>query len=113
MDKLTFEELPKAVLRLSDKLDHIEQLLLEQQPAAIPPSSYKLLSIDEAASLLSLAKATIYGLVCRKAIPVCKKGKRLYFSEQELLAWIESGRKDSRGEIAELADELLAKQKRR
>lgn len=100
-------------MQLSRKLDHIEQLLLEQQPANTPPLANKLLSIDEACSLLNLAKATVYGLVCRKAIPVCKKGKRLYFSEQELLAWIESGRKNSRSEIAELADELLAQGKRR
>ena len=111
MDKISFEQLPEAVQQLSQKLDYIQQLLLDRQLPATATPTDKLLTIDEAGKLLNLAKPTLYGLVCRHAIPVCKKGKRLYFSQQELLAWIESGRKDTRSDVAEQVDRLLAGKK--
>lgn len=65
----------------------------------------EILTIKEAAALLSLSVPTIYGLVSRAEIPVNKQGKRLYFSKQELIAWIKAGRKKTSAEIAEQASE--------
>lgn len=60
----------------------------------------ELLTIQQAAEILKLSVPTIYGLVSRTEIPHAKKGKRLYFSKQELLDWVQSGRKKTNAEIA-------------
>jgi len=57
------------------------------------------LTIREAAEILHLTVPTVYGLVQRSEVPVSKRGKRLYFSKQELTAWIMSGRKRTNSEI--------------
>jgi excisionase family DNA binding protein len=51
------------------------------------------LTIDEACRVTGLAKSTIYYLAPKGLIPCQKKGKRLYFFEDELLLWIKSGNK--------------------
>ena len=40
-------------------------------------------------------KVTIYTLVRKGLLPAYKKGKKLYFYEDELLAWIENGRRQT------------------
>ncbi len=60
----------------------------------------ELLTIQQAAEILKLSVPTIYGLVSRTEIPHAKKGKRLYFSKQELLDWVKAGRKKTNAEIA-------------
>ena len=57
------------------------------------------LSIDEAALYLNLAKATVYGLVSQRRIPFFKQGKRLYFKQSDLAAWLSDTRKDTIEEI--------------
>ena len=63
--------------------------------------------IQEASKFLDLAVPTIYGLTSKNQIPHFKKGKKLYFRESELIAWIESGRVKTRREIEATADQYL------
>ena len=64
-----------------------------------PEHSDRLLTIDEAATLLHLSKATVYTKVSKNELPgVCKQGKRLYFDRQIIIDWIKSGRKTSKAE---------------
>lgn len=107
--EITFEKLPQAVNQLIDKLDNIERLLLSQN--ITPPEEDKLLTIREAAEILHLSVPTVYGLVQRAEVPVCKRGKRLYFSKQELLAWIKSGRKKTVSEINAEAEQYIHSRK--
>jgi excisionase family DNA binding protein len=72
----------------------------------------QLLTIEEAAAFAHLSKATLYGLVSRSEIPCMKKGKRLYFSKQELTTWIKSGRKKTNTEISDEADLQLSFRKK-
>lgn len=88
--------------KLLDKMERIESLLERLAPQGNIPD--ELLSITEAAKLLNLSVATIYSKVSRNEIPVCKKGKRLYFSKQELTQWIHSGKVHTN-------EELLRKQR--
>ena len=90
--EITFEKLPQAVTQLLDKLENIERLLLIKSNTPQPESDI-LLTIKQAAEILHLSVPTIYGLVQRAEVPVCKRGKRLYFSRQELTTWIMAGRK--------------------
>lgn len=103
----------------SDQLKTIVQnamrsVIIEQLPtAAASPTELKdLLTLSEAASYLNLAKPTIYGLVCQSKIPCMKKGKKLYFSRQELTDWLKQGKKKTISEMKEEADNFLTKKKR-
>ena len=111
MNELTFEQLPRAVSELTEKLNNIERLLLSQS-AMVKPESDQYLTIKEVAEMICLTVSTIYGLVQRSEIPVCKRGKRLYFSKQVLMEWIKAGRKKTSGEIAKEADSYLNKRNR-
>ena len=74
-------------------------------------STNELLTIKQAGELLSLSVPTLYGLVSKQAIPVSKKGKRLYFSKDELTGWIKAGRKLTITEIESQAGSYLGKKK--
>ncbi|WP_207430570.1 helix-turn-helix domain-containing protein [Sabulibacter ruber] len=102
-----FNKLEAQIDLLFEKLGNLTP---EQE---ISDFNNQLLTITEAAKFLSLAKQTLYGLVQRRAIPVCKQGKRLYFPKDELTEWIRAGRKKTRSEIqAEAAVYVGAKRKR-
>lgn len=55
--------------------------------------------IDLAVKITNLAKPTIYGLASDRLIPHSKRGKRLYFSRNELLKWLADGKRKTQDEI--------------
>lgn len=57
------------------------------------------IGIDEVCAILGKAKPTVYALACKRLIPCYKSGKKLYFYEDEILAWIEQGRRSTMDEI--------------
>jgi excisionase family DNA binding protein len=88
---------------LNDRLSRIEQELIRQRTntASIemlnPETPF--LTVAEAAKFLNLATQTVYGLIHRKQIPCMKKQKRVYFSKDSLIAWIESGKLKTHDEL--------------
>jgi len=102
METLTFNQLPEAVTRLLEKVDHIETLLTEHGTQQAGPNQP--INIKEAADFLDLAVPTVYSKVSRKEIPVNKQGKRLYFYKSELEEWIRQGRKQT---FSELRDSIV------
>lgn len=94
------------------RLSNIENILLNLQ---VPPYHYgkdneqEILTIKEAGSLLKLTVPTLYGYVSRNEIPFAKKGKRLYFSKDELTEWIRSGRNKSADELKDSAHTSVKK----
>ena len=103
MEQYSFDQLPRAVSELHQKLDVLQDLILESRQA-VPPA-VELMTIAQAAEFLNLSVQTLYGKVCHKEIPVSKKGKRLYFYKSELEDWIRSGKKKT---LAELKQEFPA-----
>jgi excisionase family DNA binding protein len=83
---------------LFSSLRRIENLLIKISNGPQDENN-ELLTIEEAASILHLSKLTLYGLVHKKEMPSYKKGKRLYFSKDELVAWVKTGRKKTRTEL--------------
>jgi excisionase family DNA binding protein len=106
MQELTFDQLPKAVSQLFDKLENIENLL-KQQSGDSAPEVDDLLTVEQAAEFLSLSKPTVYGLISKGEIPVMKRSKRCYFSKLELIAYLKQGRKKSNAEIEAAAEQRL------
>ena len=63
----------------------------------------EILSANEAANFIGVSLATLYGLTSARKIPHNKRGKRLYFDRQELIAWIREGKRKSMSEIEDEA----------
>lgn len=61
-----------------ERLDRIERAL-EKLNSASSTNDNELMNVQQVAKYISLAVATIYGLVHSKSIPHFKTGKRLYF----------------------------------
>ena len=79
-NEITFENLPKAVAHLVSEVAEIKNLVCKGQTPVVSP----------------------------KRIPIGKNGKHLYFFEDELLAWIEGGKKKTVAEINEEAKTFIS-----
>lgn len=95
-NNLSFEQLRNAVFQLFEKLNNIENLLLNKTNQ---PETDILLTIQQVGQLIKLSVPTLYGYVSRNEIPFFKKGKRLYFSEKKLINWGKTGRKKNISKI--------------
>lgn len=97
MDKIILTSLTPDELReiIREELE----VVLRKIDTKIEDPASDVLSIEKAAELLKLSKTTIYGLVNRRSIPHSKKGKRLYFSKDDLIEWMKSGKRRTRQEI--------------
>jgi len=74
------------------------ELLISEHPS-YQTDQNELFNVTQAAKFLDMAVPTLYSKVCRREIPVNKKGKRLYFYKSELQEWIKEGRKRTLHEI--------------
>lgn len=108
MKKPTFKGLPKAISKLSKKLESIEKLLLEQSNKQSKKEEEKLLTVQETAKFLNLSVPTIYSKVSKGELPVMKRSKRLYFSNIELMAYLKKGRNKTNTEIEQEANNYLS-----
>lgn len=103
------------VVLSSINLADLENVIFRQVQRALTaqatnqPTSGKdeILSMQEAAGMLSVAIPTMYGYVYRKEIPYMKRRGRLYFSKTELLDWLKSTRRPTKDEIQQAAKESL------
>ena len=121
---ISFDKLPEAVGYLTEQVIELKKMVSELKPPSSekreqvielkkmvselkPSSSEKrvLIEIEDACRIIHKAKATVYTLVRKGILPAYKKGKKLYFYEDELLAWVENGRKKT---SEQNYDEILA-----
>jgi excisionase family DNA binding protein len=91
----------------------LRKILSNQRTEQPQPETDQLLTIQQVADFLSLSVPTIYGLVSKAEIPCMKRGKRLYFSKDEIKNWIKAGRKKTLAELDSEADDYLLNQKKR
>lgn len=98
------------------RLSNIENLLLDlkNQNKEVEPTKQpeQFLTIQEAAEFLRLTVPTVYIKVHKGELPVMKRGKRLYFSQSELMDYLKAGRKKSNAEIEQEANAYLSKIKK-
>jgi len=91
-NEITFDKLPQAVGYLTEQVERIHKIVAALQPQPTI-DKHRIVEIDEACKITRKAKPTIYTLARKGLIPAYKRGKKLYFYEDELLQWIESSRK--------------------
>ena len=111
-ENLTFEQLPKAVTKLTKEVCELKQLLLKKSVEQPSDFSEQFLTIQEAAEFLSLSVPTMYSKVSKRELPVMKRGKRLYFSRTELMQYLKAGHKKSNMEIESEAEAYLFNRKK-
>jgi excisionase family DNA binding protein len=88
--KLSFEQMPEAIAYLVDEVKNLKTLV--QLQVHVQPEKRLPISIQQASKILNKAIQTIYSLTSTKQIPFYKQGKQLYFYEDELLEYINSGK---------------------
>lgn len=58
----------------------------------VTPRPPRPLNVEEAADYLSMPKSSLYQLTSKKHIPFFKRGKKLFFYQDELDKWVKEGR---------------------
>lgn len=108
--EITFEQLPKAVTQLFDKISNIERLLTERATTAVAQPLTPI-SIDDAAKFLGLSRATMYGLNNQRKVKYFMQGKKCYYFESDLIDYLKQGKVKTLAEISAEADQYLNKRK--
>ncbi len=107
-ESITFENLPLSVSVLINEVQELKRIILEKREKP-QPKPERLLTIRETAEFLNLTVPTIYSKVSRNELPFMKKGKRLYFSDKELMQYIKDGKCKSIDELNAEAEDYLKK----
>ena len=79
--------------------------------AASKSSSNELMNIKQVAEYLSLSVPTLYGYTSHLEIPHMKRNKRLYFRKNEIDEWLLKGKRRTREEIEQEADNYIRRRK--
>lgn len=101
---LSFEQLPQVVAELSENVKGLQttmtSLLSRVGLTPLPENQvsnnyrHELCDIDRACAITKKAKSTLYALARKGDMPCIKKGKCWYFFEDELMTWMEQGRRN-------------------
>lgn len=100
MNKQELSEVINAAVR-----EAITEYRLQESEKAEPVED--ILNSREAAHFLDIKLNTLYIKIHKGELPYMKKGKKVYFSRQQLLDWMSEGRRFSRKESLEMADSRL------
>ena len=91
-NEITFDKLPQAVGYLTEQVERIHKIVAALQPQTTT-DKHRIVEIDEACKITRKAKPTIYTLARKGLIPAYKRGKKLYFYEDELFNGLSRWRK--------------------
>ncbi len=70
-----------------------------------------LLDIRQASEFLGLAVPTLYAKVSERKIPHSKQGKKLFFSREQLNAWVKSGQRKTVAQIETEANSFISRKR--
>ena len=98
-----FEELPDIIAENNRIITENNKLLAEIRANLPQKAPADLMNVHEASEYLNLSVPTIYSKVNRQELPFMKKGKKLYFSREELSQYVKSGKRFTVTEVGEIA----------
>ncbi len=88
-------QLYKLIAELQKRVEILEDIL---------DSAKEVLTVEEAARFMGLARSTLYKMTCDQSIPFYRpNGKMIYFEKSAILSWIRKNRVYSTEEINEEA----------
>jgi len=90
---LTFDQVPTALGEVLAKVNRLMAWMQEEKGVNImtPQDNHVLMGLDETCEFLGKSHSTLYSLTSKNKIPHRKRGNKLYFFKDELVAWIENG----------------------
>ncbi len=103
-EKPKFEDIPYNIMEIKKGMDEIKEMIKNLNTNVDKPN---ILCVQGAADYLGLSTSTIYTKVSKMEIPFRKRGKKLYFLEEELENFIRGGKAVSIEEIEEQAATYL------
>ena len=110
---ITFEDLPKAMTWMMDKLNELTSKVDSFNNQSVQPQTDQWMNLKELCEYLPNhpAEQTVYGWTSCHQIPFHKRGKRIMFLKSEIDTWLHDGKIKSQKELeAEAA--LFLKSKR-
>lgn len=110
-NEISFDNLPQAVSLLINEVSELKSLFVSSQKPIVTISRIPI-GIDEVCTITGKAKPTIYALVRQRVIPCTKAGKKLYFYEDEVLSWINSGKRKTGLELKAEAENYSQNKRR-
>ena len=88
-------QLHKQVAELQKRVDVLEDIL---------DSSKEVLSVEEAARFMDIARSSLYKMTSDRSIPFYRpNGKMIYFEKADILSWIRRNRVYTQEEIDDAA----------
>lgn len=108
-NELSFNDMPRALAYLVDKVDRLESLLEKQHQAPAPEPTCKWMDVKELQAFLPdhPAAPTIYGWIRNGLIPYYKKVKKLSFKRSEIEEWMNSARQQTEAEMESAAQDYV------
>lgn len=116
-EAITFNDLPKVMYAVLSKVERMERIMvnLREDIRKTKPDNadHEPLTISEACEIVNLKKPTVYHLVQSNSIPHVRRGKNITFFKDELIKWLETGRKSTAPLTMEEINSALGKRTRR
>lgn len=106
---ITFEDLPKAMSWMMDKLNELDSKIdgLNTQSPSIPTEQWMNLKELCDYSPSHPAEQTVYGWTSCHQIPFHKRGKRIMFLKSEIDAWLRDGKVKSEKDLEDEAARFI------
>lgn len=103
--KITFDEMPRAVSWMMDKLNELDKKIDKLAVKESSEINEQWMNLKELCECLPShpAEQTIYGWTSTHYIPYHKKGRRLLFLKSEIDEWIHKSKMKSQEEMREEA----------
>lgn len=111
---ITFEDLPKALSLVIDKLNQLDLKIDTLAGTSQLPQAEQWMNLKELCEYLPShpAEQTVYGWTSCHQIPFHKKGKRIMFLKSEINLWLRESRMKTPNELeAEAKQFILSKKK--
>ena len=110
---ITFEDLPKAMTWMIDKLNELTSKVDSINNQTVQPQTDQWMNLKELCVYLPNhpAEQTVYGWTSCHQIPFHKRGKRIMFLKSEIDTWLHDGKIKSQKEL-EAEATLFLKSKR-
>ena len=93
------KQFEKQLVSIQTRVDSLEDILFQGK---------EVLSLEEAAKFMGIARSSLYKMTHQQAIPFYKpNGKLVFFEKSDLLAWIRQNRVSSMQEIGKEAEIVM------
>lgn len=106
---ITFEDLPKAMSWMMDKLDKLDSKIDGLNYAPQTQTADQWMNLKELCEYIPShpAEQTVYGWTSCHQIPFHKRGKRIMFLKSEIDEWLHAGKIKSEKDLEDEASKFI------